>query len=361
MPKITIRQWPLALDANGGTILETALSAGVPFPHGCRTGECGSCKSTLIAGQVDLGPYDDAVLSAEERAAGLILACAARPKTDAHVAWLGEEATVNLPVQRLRAQITNIERLTEHITRIYAWPEYRLNFAAGQFAKLRFADLPARCYSMANRPDEEALEFHIRLLPDGQVSEHVRSRLKVGDTVRVEGPFGRAHLYPEQMEPIIALAGGSGLAPVKSIVRTALHAGMDCDIHLYFGVRDEEDIYDEAELVALAEQHPNLQFHILLSAAAKGTMRRKGTLPDVLHTDFSMCDNARLYVAGPPPMVESVVAAAHERGFAPDRIHADPFHHAGENLSPKAFGLGRLVQGLKAVFGGGSLPGPAAK
>ena len=85
---------------------------------------------------------------------------------------------------------------------------YRLKFAAGQFVKLRFADLPARCYSMANRPDEEALEFHIRLLPEGRVSEHVRTQLKVGDTIRIEGPFGRAHLYPEQTEPIIALAGG---------------------------------------------------------------------------------------------------------------------------------------------------------
>jgi ferredoxin-NAD(P)+ reductase (naphthalene dioxygenase ferredoxin-specific) len=353
MPKLTIRQWPLALDANGATILETALSAGVPYPHGCRTGECGSCKSTLLAGQVDLGPYDDAVLSAEERASGLILACAARPTTDAHVAWLGEEATVTLPVQRLCAQVTNIERLTAHITRIYAWPEYRLKFAAGQFAKLRFAKLPARCYSMANRPDEEVLEFHIRILPGGKVSEHVRDQLKVGDTIRIEGPFGRAHLYPEQTEPIIALAGGSGLAPMKSIVRTALHTGMGCDIHLFFGVRDENDIYGEAELVALAEQHPNLHLHFLLSVPAKGSTRRKANLPDVLSSDFPDLGGARLYVAGPPAMVDSVVAVAHQRGFEPDRIHADPFHHGGEAAAESGSRLGRPLQWLKSVFNGG--------
>ncbi len=354
MPKLTIRQWPLPLDAGGKTILETALAAGVPYPYGCRTGECGSCKSTLVAGSVDMGPYDEAVLSQEERAAGLILACAARPKTDTHVAWLGEDETVNLPVQRLRAQVTNIERVTSHITRIYAWPEYRLNFAAGQFVKLRFADLPARCYSMANRPDEEALEFHIRLLPEGRVSEHIRTRLKVGDTVRVEGPFGRAHLYPEQTEPIIALAGGSGLAPIKSIVRTALHAGMDCDIHLLFGVRDEEDFYDEAELAALAARHANLHLTFLVSAAANGTMRRKGDLADVLHTDFHDCSNARLYVAGPPGMVDSAVAVARECGFAFDRIHADPFHHGGETAAARGFSLGWIVQGLKSAFAGGA-------
>jgi naphthalene 1,2-dioxygenase ferredoxin reductase component len=361
MAKLTIRQWPLALNANGRTILDTALSAGVPYPHGCRTGECGSCKSTLVSGEVAMSDYDEAVLSAEERAAGLVLACCARPKSDTHVAWLGEEATVNLPVQRLRAQITNIERVTPHITRIYAWPEYRLKFAAGQFAKLRFADLPARCYSMANRPDEEALEFHIRLLPDGRVSEHIRAVAKVGDFIRVEGPFGRAHLHPDEQEPIIAIAGGSGLAPIKSLIRTGLHGGMTSDIHLFFGVRDEENIYDEAELATLAAQHPNLHLNILLSTGLPGPMRRVGNLSDALPADLPGCGNARLYVAGPPAMVDSVLAVAHERGFPPDRIHADPFHHAGETEAGEGFGLGRLVQGLKSVFGGGWLGRAAAE
>jgi ferredoxin-NAD(P)+ reductase (naphthalene dioxygenase ferredoxin-specific) len=349
MAKLTIRQWPLVLEARGGTILETALSAGVPYPHGCRIGECGSCKSTLISGKVALSGYDEAVLSEEERAAGLILACRARPQSDAHVAWLGEEATVNLPVQRLRAQVTNIERVTPNITRIYAWPEYRLKFAAGQFAKVRFADIPPRCYSMANRPDEEALEFHIRLLSGGRASEYIRTRLKVGDTVRIEAPFGHAHLYPEQKEPIIALAGGSGLAPIKSIVRTALHAGMDCDIHLFFGVRDERDFYDESELAALAARHANLHLSFLVSAAASGTMRRKGDLADVLLTDFRGHSHARVYVAGPPAMVETVVAVAQKSGFSPDRIHADPFHH-GEAAAPERLSFGRLLKGLKSVL-----------
>lgn len=354
MPKLTIRQWPLVLETGGRTILETALSAGVPYPHGCRTGECGSCKSTLISGKVAMSAYDEAVLSEEERAAGLILACRARPQTDAHVAWLGEEATVNLPVQHLRAQVTNIEQVTSNITRIYAWPEQRLKFAAGQYAKVRFADIAPRCYSMANRPDEEALEFHIRLHPDGRASQHISTQLKLGDAIRIEAPFGRAHLYPEHKEPIIALAGGSGLAPIKSIVRTALHAGVDRNIHLFFGVRDEQDIYDESELAALAARHSNLHLSFLVSAPAGRTSRRKGDLADVLRTDFPDCGDARLYVAGPPRMVVSVVALAHQRGFAPDRIHADPFHHGGDVAAKQRFSLGRLVQGVKSVFAGGS-------
>jgi CDP-4-dehydro-6-deoxyglucose reductase/ferredoxin-NAD(P)+ reductase (naphthalene dioxygenase ferredoxin-specific) len=260
-----------------------------------------------------------------------------------------------LPVQRLRAQVTNIERVTSNIIRIYAWPEDRLKFAAGQYAKVRFADIAPRCYSMANRPDEEALEFHIRLHPDGRASQHIRTQLKVGDTIRIEAPFGHAHLYPEHKEPIIALAGGSGLAPIKSIVRTALHAGMDRDIHLFFGVRDEPDFYDESELAALAARHSNLHLSLLVSAPAGRTTRRKGDLADVLRTDFSDCSNARLYVAGPPRMVVSVVTAAHQRGFASDRIYADPFFHGGDAVAKEGLSLGRrLVQGIKSVFSAGS-------
>lgn len=355
MTKLTIRQWPLVLETGGRTILETALSAGVPYPHGCRTGECGSCKSTLVSGKVDLSAYDEAVLSDDERAAGLILACRARPRSDVHVAWLGEDATINLPAQRLRAQVTNIEPVTSNITRIYAWPEHRLRFAAGQYAHVRFADIPPRCYSMANRPDEEALEFHIRLHPDGRASRHISTQLRVGDVIRIEAPFGQAHLYPEHKEPIIALAGGSGLAPIKSIVRTALHAGTDRSIHLFFGVRDEQDFYDESELAALAAQHSNLHLSFLVSAPAGRTARRKGNLADVLRTDFADCSHARLYVAGPPTMVVSAVAAAHQCGFAPDRIHADPFHHGGEVAATQRFSLGRrLKEGLRSVFAASS-------
>lgn len=85
---ITVEQWsdPIRVES-GQTILEAAMATGAPYPHGCRSGNCGACKSRLIAGRVEMAPHSDLALTAAERADGLILACRATPLGDCTVAW----------------------------------------------------------------------------------------------------------------------------------------------------------------------------------------------------------------------------------------------------------------------------------
>ena len=101
MYRLIIRQWPLPIEVKKQTLLDAALAAGVPYPHGCRTGECGSCKTRLLSGDVSMTAYDGAVLSQSERAEGLILVCRARPRSDVHIAWLGMDEEESLPTQRM--------------------------------------------------------------------------------------------------------------------------------------------------------------------------------------------------------------------------------------------------------------------
>ena len=108
---------------------------------------------------------------------------------------------------------------------------------------------------MASLPKDPALEFHIRRVPGGAVSNFVGDKLQAGDDVRVEGPFGSSWLRDSHRGPILALAGGSGLAPIKSTVEQALASDMLQVIHLYFGVRDERDLYLEDHFERLAESH----------------------------------------------------------------------------------------------------------
>jgi naphthalene 1,2-dioxygenase ferredoxin reductase component len=82
VPRVTVANLPAAFDVRRGTILEAALDAGLPFPHNCRSGNCGSCKSRLLEGRVDMLPYAKDALNAAERSDGLVLACRARPRTD---------------------------------------------------------------------------------------------------------------------------------------------------------------------------------------------------------------------------------------------------------------------------------------
>ncbi len=352
MPKLTIRQWPLPVETGRSTVLDAALSSGVPFPHGCRTGECGSCKSLLLSGDVSMANYDHEVLTDAERSAGFILACRAKPHCDVHVSWLGGSVSVDLPTVRMSAQVTNVEQVSPTVKRLYVWPQKTLQFAAGQFARLRFQNLPARAYSMANMPGEEALEFHVRLIPGGAVSDHIAEELNVGDTIEVEGPFGNAHLRPEDNGPLVLIAGSSGLAPAKSIIRTALRSQPDRYVHLYFGVRSEAHIYDESELQVLASRHQNFTVETVLSEPGGQTDRRAGLLPNILAADLAHHTTAQFYMAGPPEMVEAVSKVVSDFGISRDQIHADPFHTSGnsDDGETQTKQPGRFLSGFSKLF-----------
>jgi CDP-4-dehydro-6-deoxyglucose reductase/ferredoxin-NAD(P)+ reductase (naphthalene dioxygenase ferredoxin-specific) len=209
-------------------------------------------------------------------------------------------------------------------------------FAAGQYARVTFLAQNPRDYSLANSPLEPVLEFHIRHRADGGTGHFVARTLRIGDHAWVEGPFGNAWLRPEHAGPILCIAGGSGLGPMKSIVETALASRPDRRVALYFGGRNERDIYLEDHFQSLARRHPNFRYHVLLSATRPTTVRRRGTVVEGVAADFgvplsggaSSLEGAKVYMAGPPAMVEAAVAALETLGVPAADIHADPFHAA---------------------------------
>lgn len=322
----------------GQTILEAALARGVAYPHGCQSGNCGACKSRLHAGDVEMSPYSEFALTEAERASGLILACRSVPWSDAEVAWLESDETIVHPLRQLDCSVVALESVTHDIKRLRL--EIRsggpFTFSAGQYARVVFAGQPARDYSMANRPDEQILEFHIRVVPGGSSSRYVAERLQVGDPVRAEGPFGTSYLRERHTGPILALAGGSGLAPIKSIVDTAFQIGMSQPIHLYFGVRDERDLYLERHFEALAERHLNFHFTPVLSAPSGATARRTGFLHEAVARDFAGFDGYKAYLAGPPAMVEAASELLRAHGMRREDIHADAFYTEAERASLQA-------------------------
>lgn len=355
MTQLSIRQWaqPVACSPRQ-TLLEAALAAGVPFPHNCMSGECGACKCRVLDGEVEHGPHLPEALSADERAAGLVLACRSRARGPVAVEWLlPERVRAALPPpRRLQALVIEKRHATHDVIRLRLAVQGKpLHFQPGQYARLRLGRLPARSYSMANLPGRDELEFHIRLVPQGRVSQEIARRLQVGDRLRLEGPYGSASWQGVQAGPLLLVAGGTGLAPIQSILRAALEEEHP-DIHVYHGVRDERDLYDCAWLQALQAQG-RLRYTPVLSAPMAGgaasSTRRTGLVHEAVAQDHPQLAEASVYAAGPPPMVEALRAHALACGVSPERFAADAFHAA----APAGLSL---IERLRRLFGARMAP-----
>jgi CDP-4-dehydro-6-deoxyglucose reductase/ferredoxin-NAD(P)+ reductase (naphthalene dioxygenase ferredoxin-specific) len=313
----------------GDTILASMIRAGVPFPFSCQAGNCGTCKCELLSGDVLELEYSEHALSVEERAKNFILACRAQVWDDTAVRRIDAEELVLHPSRMMRCRVAALEELTHDIRglRLEIEAGGPFSFSAGQYAQLEFAPRLSRHYSMAGTPNEPALTFHIRYMPGGRTSSYVATQLKAGDSVKVSGPLGVAYVREAHTGPVLLVAGGSGLAPMQSILRTLLARAHAAPVTLYFGVRSERDLYHEDLLKELAARHANFCFHIVLSEQKGERGRRYGLVHEAVAADLSGSEGLMAYLAGPPVMVEAATAVLQAKGFVPRQIHADAFYN----------------------------------
>jgi ferredoxin-NAD(P)+ reductase (naphthalene dioxygenase ferredoxin-specific) len=193
---------------------------------------------------------------------------------------------------------------------------------------LRENDVPVSYSCMAGLADDGLLEFHVRLVPQGRVTGYIANELQVGDAVRVSGPLGSAYLRLRHTGPMLCVAGGTGLAPVLSILRGAVAAGMRNPIYLYFGVRSERDIYGRAWIEELQRQHPFLKVQIVV-ASGQAPGCRAGLVTDAIAQDWPSLEGFRAYLCGAPPMVEATSMLIRRMGVLPEQIYADAFYASG--------------------------------
>ncbi len=232
----------------------------------------------------------------------------------------------DFPVREASCRVTAVEAVT-HDTRIVRLSVQHggpFEFAAGQYARVAFPGFDPRDYSIASRPGDRELAFHIRNIGSGP-SQFVATELAEGDSVHVRGPFGHTYLRASRPGPIVAVGGGSGLGQMAAITEEALARGHRAPVHLYFGARGERDVYLEERMGLLVEQYPNFRFVPVLSEPTGPTDRRTGLVTDALLADAPDLSAAVGYLAGPPPMVEAATKALTDLGVAAGDIHADAF------------------------------------
>jgi ferredoxin-NAD(P)+ reductase (naphthalene dioxygenase ferredoxin-specific) len=311
----------------GSNLLETLRHHHVPVSYSCTAGRCGTCRCKVIDGKVLESGREEKITELDD--GGYVLACMSILTESCTIEIPEPDEVVTHPARIIKATVVAIEDMTHDIKRLRLRPAKPLEFSPGQYATLQFTPQHSRPYSMAGLCDDTELEFHIRRVPDGRVTGYIASALKVGDAVRVSGPLGTAYLRKKHEGPMLCVAGGTGLAPVLSIARGALAAGMSNPIHLYFGVRSPGDIYGAQWLSELAEQHRNLYVQIIVGMHNDHHGLRSGLVTDAVAEDWEGLAGWRAYLCGAPPMVEAATFLIKQKGVLEEHIYADAFYPSG--------------------------------
>jgi NAD(P)H-flavin reductase/ferredoxin len=324
------------------TMLDAALRAGLPMPFECRNGGCGACKGTVLQGEVRHGPYQKSLLTEDERMIGRALFCVCTPLTDVEVEYEEAGAQRDAVILTFDVKVAAMQRVVPDVMILHLklTEGARMPFRAGQYFNVMLDDGARRAFSFATAPaQDESIEVHVRLVPGGRFTTHVFERMEVGDTLRIEGPFGRFTLR-ESARPLIFVAGATGFAPVKSMLEHAFAAGLQRRMLLYWGVRHRRDLYMAELPERWAREHANFTFVPVLSEPAPEDQwgERTGLVHEAILHDFPDLSGFDIYTCGSVKMVESARPALIAQGLAEDACFADGFFPTRTPLLAKVHG-----------------------
>ncbi len=293
-------------------LLTAAIRQGIGLPYGCKDGACGSCKSRLLEGRVIHGAHQFKALSEAEEAAGLILTCCATPQTNCTVEARSVPGAGEFAVLKMPTRVMSLTKPAPDVAlmRLQLPANQSFKYHAGQYIEFILRDGARRSYSMANAPGRvgqpPSIELHIRHLPGGLFTDAVFSTLKEKDILRVEGPFGSFFLR-ESDKPIVLLASGTGLAPIKALIEQLQDNGSTRPAVLYWGCRSRADLYlhDWAEQTAAAL--PWLHYVPVLSDPLPNDSwsGRTGFVHQAVMADLPDLSGHQVYACGAPVMVDA--------------------------------------------------------
>jgi len=318
--------------AKGETVLDAAIRHGITLPYGCRSGACGSCQVTLVSGEV---LYDHTPEALETVPAGGALPCQARPSSNLQIRANELTPAGGIPIKRMRSKVARMERLAHDVMRLYLKlpDDERLQFMAGQYIDIILQDERRRAFSLANAPHDDALlELHVRNIDDGEYTGYIFNTLKEKDLLSIEGPQGSFYLREESRRPMILMAGGTGLAPIKGIIEHVLAEGIQRSMHLFWGVRAQRDLYLH-ELALDWQQHANFQYTPVLSEPQPDDnwQGQTGLVHEAVVTAYPDLKDYDVYAGGPPAMVETAFQAFATHGMPAENYYSDAFEFAADS------------------------------
>ncbi|MDQ1735620.1 MAG: propane monooxygenase reductase component [Pseudonocardiales bacterium] len=323
------------------TILRAAAEQGIMLMHGCKEGQCSSCKSFVLDGDdIELDRYSTFALPDAERDEGYTLLCRAHVYEDVTIELLNYDEDMirsGLPIQQAVAEVVANDLVTHdmrHLVLHLIEPQ-EVTFFPGQYMDIAVPGTEAtRSFSMANTSTREAgqLEFVIKVYPDGLFSHFLATQLAVGDRLDLVGPFGVFTLREGHDADLLFVGGGAGMAPILSLLRSMAERGIDRSATFYYGARGSRDLCFADELRALEHRLPRFRYVPALSEDHwDGEV---GLITDVVATHEKDLSGTDAYVCGPPPMVEAAIDLLSRLGIEKDRIYYDKFTTTGDPDGP---------------------------
>jgi propane monooxygenase reductase subunit len=322
------------------TILRAAAEQGIMLMHGCKEGQCASCKSFILDGEdVEHDRYSTFALPDYEKEEGFTLLCRAHAYEDLTIELLNYDEEMirsGLPIQQAVVEVVSNDNVTHdmrHLVVRLVEPA-GLKFFPGQYVDFAVpGHEDTRSFSMANTSTVDGqLEFVIKIYPDGLFSRFLDTQVAVGDRLDVTGPFGVFTLRDAPNAELVFVGGGAGMAPILSLLRSMAERGIERKATFYYGARGRRDLCFEKELLALTETLPDFRYVPALSEPADGDDwdGEVGLITDVLRRRETDLAGADAYVCGPPPMVEAALELLPALGVGDKRIFYDKFTTTGD-------------------------------
>ena len=318
------------------TITRAALRAGLGMPYECNVGCCGTCKVELIDGHTQAAWSDAPALSERDRLKNRVLGCQAHPVSDCTVRVRVEEQY--LPLYRPKQfsmQLKAVRDVTHDIREFHFKAGQSVAFLPGQYALLSLPGVQGqRAYSMssvATCAGSEIWQFQIKRKPGGRGTAALFDRLRIGDPVRIDGPFGSAYLREASPRDVVCIAGGSGISPMLSIARAMMHSPTMAarKLHFFYGGRALRDICGEAELRELPDFAERLFYYPSLSmpeADASWNGHVGFVHENVLPTIGGTPTEYVYYFAGPPAMTQATQRLLMQNKVPLTQMHFDQFY-----------------------------------
>lgn len=320
------------------SILDAALRVGINLPHSCKGGSCGSCRAKVLTGSVTY-PFGRPVgITSAEEAQGYSLLCEARAASDVSVDIREIRPADDIEIRDLPCRIVRKELLAPDVLALFLQlpAVERFSFLPGQYLDIMLPGERRRSFSIASPPhDSRPLELHVRRAPGGEFSKRVFENLEEKALLRIEGPLGQFFYRHRPELPALLVGGGTGYAPLKSMLRHVIEKGLERPLHLFWGARRAPDLYEDARVRAWVAARPSLRYTPVLSetTAQEGWTGRTGVVTEVLTSEYPDWSGVEVYASGPPAMIDTIQREAAARGLPPDRLHFDSFEYAPDALA----------------------------